>query len=278
MAQIIISRRLGSIFKLLFFLILCVASVATYAKHFRQLPKSAYISGWALLLLMILLAVYNGRKKIPFLPLATSKGWLQFHIYAGYATLVLFLFHVRCRIPTGWFEVALALLYGAVMVSGIVGLFISRSFPKRLTSQGGEVILEKIPIVRRNLRERAEFLALKSIPEVHASTIADFYTSDLADFFARPQNFWRHLFENHNARTKLLKKFEDLNRFLNEKERAVMAEIAELVRQKDGLDYHHALQLALKLWLFVHIPLTYSLLIFSFVHLVLVYAFSGGAG
>jgi hypothetical protein len=48
------------------------------------------------------------------------------------------------------------------------------------------------------------------------------------------------------------------------------------VRQKDGLDYHHALQLTLKLWLFVHIPLTYSLLIFSLVHLVLVYAFAGG--
>jgi peptidoglycan biosynthesis protein MviN/MurJ (putative lipid II flippase) len=56
-----------------------------------------------------------------------------------------------------------------------------------------------------------------------------------------------------------------------------MDEIAELVRQKDGLDYHHSLQLTLKLWLFVHIPLTYGLLIFSFVHIVLVYAYSGGA-
>ena len=56
-----------------------------------------------------------------------------------------------------------------------------------------------------------------------------------------------------------------------------MRQIADLVRQKDGLDYHHSLQLTLKLWLFAHIPLTYSLLIFSVVHVVLVYAFSGGA-
>jgi len=50
-----------------------------------------------------------------------------------------------------------------------------------------------------------------------------------------------------------------------------------LVRQKDGLDYHYALQLVLKGWLFTHIPLTYSLLLLTLVHVVLVFAFSGGA-
>jgi hypothetical protein len=49
------------------------------------------------------------------------------------------------------------------------------------------------------------------------------------------------------------------------------------VRQKDGLDYHQALQFMLRGWLFIHIPLTYSLMIFSVMHIVLVYAFSGGA-
>jgi hypothetical protein len=49
------------------------------------------------------------------------------------------------------------------------------------------------------------------------------------------------------------------------------------VRRKDALDYCGALQAALKLWLFVHLPLTYSLMIFSVWHVVLVFAFSGGA-
>ena len=56
-----------------------------------------------------------------------------------------------------------------------------------------------------------------------------------------------------------------------------MEEIARLVREKDGLDYHHAHQLLLKIWLFVHIPLTYSLLLFILVHVVVVFAFFGGA-
>jgi hypothetical protein len=32
----------------------------------------------------------------------------------------------------------------------------------------------------------------------------------------------------------------------------------------------------LRLWLFIHLPLTYSLLIFIFVHIAIVFAFHGG--
>ncbi|MBA4146907.1 MAG: hypothetical protein H0X66_02245 [Verrucomicrobia bacterium] len=257
-------------------ILLCVV-VTVVAQQYSHLPRHVFITGWLLLGLMLLLTLYNGRKKIPFLPLANSKDWLQFHIYAGWFTLLLFLLHIRFRFPTGWFEGTLATLYAVVMVSGIVGLFISRSFPKRLTSRGGEVLFETIPIVRRNLRKRAEELTLKSIPDVQASTVADFYTNELAGFFAGPKNYWKHLFEIRTPLNHLLKKVDDLKRFLNEKERGVMSEYSDLVRQKDGLDYHHTLQLTLKLWLFVHIPLTYSLLIFSLVHVILVFAFSGGA-
>jgi hypothetical protein len=278
MAQIIISRKAGRGIKLVSFIILCIVLVSLCVQRFSHLPKAVYLTGWLLLGFMLILSLYNGRKKIPFLPLATSRGWLQFHIYAGFFTFLLFVGHIRFRIPTGGLECTLAGLYLAVMVSGIVGLFISRSFPKRLTTRGGEVIYEKIPVIRRELGERAKLLALKSIPEVQASTAADFYMDELAEFFSGPRNFSQHVFELRSPLNRLLKKIEDIKRFLNEKERAVMTEIAELVRQKDGLDYHYALQLTLKVWLFTHIPLTYSLLIISFVHVVLVYAFSGGAG
>jgi len=59
-------------------------------------------------------------------------------------------------------------------------------------------------------------------------------------------------------------------------EREAAERLADLVRQKDGLDYHRALQLTLKGWLFIHIPFTYSLLLFIVVHVVLVLGFSGG--
>lgn len=263
--------------KTLFLLFICTWLGTVYQQHFAFLPRATYITGWVLFALMLLLTLYNGRKKIPFLPLLKSRTWLEFHIFAGYLTFALFLAHVRFRIPSGKFECTLAVLYLVVMVSGIIGFFISRSFPKRLTTRGGEIIFEQIPIVRRNLHQRAEALALKSVSDVHATTLADFYVAELSEYFSRSRNFWQHLFEVRSPRNRRLKKIEDLNRFLNEKERKALLELSDMVRQKDGLDYHYSLQMTLKIWLFVHIPITYSLLIFSLVHLVLVYAFSGGA-
>ena len=153
----------------------------------------------------------------------------------------------------------------------------SRLLPKRLTTHGGEVLYERIPAIRRALHDQAEMLALKSIPEVQSSTIADFYARELKNFFDGSRNFWLHLFEVRRPLNSLLGKITDLHRYSNDKEREKLDQLADLIRQKDGLDYHHALQSMLKAWLFVHIPFTYSLLLFSFVHVVLVFAFSGGA-
>ena len=267
-------RRLFHSFALI---LLCVAVVLLGVKYSEAVPRFSYVSGWALLAVILLLSVYNARKKLPFLPLGTSESWLQFHIYAGLFTAVLFAVHVRFKVPTGWFEGTLAWLYGLVMLSGLAGLCLSRAAPKRLTTFGGEVLFERIPAVRSALQKQAEALALTSIPQVQSTTIAEFYVRDLKDFFEGPRHFWLHLFQIRRPLSTLLNRITDLNRYLNERERATLDQIATLVRQKDGLDYHYALQLVLKGWLFSHIPLTYGLLLFTLVHLVLVFAFSGGA-
>jgi hypothetical protein len=239
--------------------------------------RVAYLTGWLLFGLMVVLTAYNWFKKIPYLPLGRSEVWLEFHLYAGVFTGILFLMHVRGRWPTGWFEIVLTVLYTVVMVSGVVGIIISRGWPKRLTARGGEVPFERIPIVRRQLREQAEALALNSVAEAKSATIAEFYSRRLHPFFASPQNFLSHLVEVRLPLNSLLNDLNDLNRFLNESERKVAAQLVELVRQKDGLDYQHALQLTLRLWLFVHIPVTYSLMLWAIAHIVLVYGFSAGA-
>ena len=266
-------RWLGIILLALF----SAAVLLAYVRYGPQFPRLSYFSGALLFLIMVILTLYNGRKKLPFLPLGTSEGWLQFHIYAGFSTVVLFLIHIRFRLPTGTFEIILATLYVLVTASGIAGLFISRALPKRLTTRGGEVLFERIPAIRRSLQDQAETLALKSMPDVHSTTIADFYTRHLQNFFNGPRNLSLHLFEVRRPLNLLQNKITDLNRYLNARERETLDKISLLVRQKDGLDYHQSLQLLLRGWLFIHIPLTYSLMLFSVVHIVLVYAFSGGA-
>jgi len=256
--------------------LLLVASAAALMAHRRwsqELPNYAYLSGWVLLGVMILLALYNMRKRLPFLSLGSSEAWLQVHVYAGFFTVVLFLIHLNFRLPTGWFEGTLAWLYLLVTGSGIVGLFLSRVLPRRLATRGGEVIYEKIPGLRHALRQEAEALALGSGP----AAIAEFYVEHLNGFFNGPKFFWSHLLDSRRPLNALVRELDELRRYLNEAERATLQKLGELVRRKDGLDYHHALQAALKLWLFVHLPLTYSLMVFSVLHVVLVFAFSGGA-
>jgi hypothetical protein len=260
-----------------FLLVLSVATLAAYFRYEPEFPRLSYLSGGVLFIVMVILTLYNGRKKLPFLPIGTSEGWLQFHIYAGFFTVILFLVHIRFRWPTGTFETVLFILYVLVTASGIVGLCVTRAVPKRLTTRGGEVLFERIPAIRRYLQEQAETLALKSMPEFHSPTIADFYARYLQDFFDGPRNLSLHLMEVHRPLKVLQNRIADLNRYLNAQERETLDKIATLVRQKDGLDYHQALQTLVRGWLFVHIPLTYSLMIFSVMHIVLVYAFSGGA-
>jgi hypothetical protein len=259
------------------FVIFSAILVRLYATYVRILPRIDYLSGWALFILILALTLYNGRKKLPFLPLLSSEAWLQFHLYAGLLTGVLFLIHIGYRVPRGMFQGTLAWLYLLVMLSGFFGLFLSRTVPKRLNTRGGEVFFEEIPALRRQLKDRAEALALKSIADAKSSVIAEFYLHELKKFFEGGKNFSLHLLEVSSPLNRLLSKIRDLNRYVNDTERTALDELASLVRQKDGLDYHYALQLTLKLWLFTHIPLTYSLLVFTFAHIVLVFAFSGGA-
>jgi hypothetical protein len=261
-------------------LLLALASAGAVALHCRfsqATPNYAYLTGWVLFGVMVLLTIYNARKKLPFLPLGSSESWLQIHIYAGFFTVVLFLIHLNFRMPTGWFEGALAWLYLLVTGSGVVGLVLTRVLPRRLATRGGEVIYEKIPALRHALRTEAEALAFGMKSEAKSPAIAEFYAHTLADFFAGPRHIWLHLADSRRPLNALVSELDDLRRYLNESERALLEQLAQLVRKKDGLDYHHSLQTALKLWLFVHLPLTYSLVIFTLLHMVVVFAFSGGA-
>jgi hypothetical protein len=263
--------------KLLLFCGLSAAVIWAYYRFGEQISRVDYLSGWCLIAVMLFLALYNMRKKLPFLPLGSSESWLQLHIWVGYFSAILFAIHLQFRVPTGWFEIALALLFGIVMASGIFGLIISRVIPRRLTTLGSEVLFERIPAQRRVVLDRAETLALASSTETQAATLLDFYARNLREFFAARPPFWRNLVSTGRKLSRVLEQLEDLQRYTNAREKEILRDLAELAREKHRLESHYSLQGMLKAWLFVHIPFTYSLLLFSFVHIVLVFAFSSGA-
>lgn len=241
------------------------------------LIQTAYISGWTMFAIMLLLAAYNLRKKLSVIPVFSSALWLQVHVYMGVLSMVVFVVHISYAVPSGGLEILLAVIYIGVAVSGLVGLMLTRTLPPRINSRGEDVIHERIGAVRAQLRERAEALALESVSAGNVTAISQLYQHRLLRFFAGPQNLWSHLGQSARPRQALLGEIDALRRYVKESDRESLSEIAQLVRRKDDLDYRYACQRALKGWLFVHIPMTYGLLLVMAVHLVVVYAFSGGA-
>ena len=246
---------------------------ALVASNKIALQNHQYLSGWLLFTAVSFLLAYNIKKKLSMIPLGRNATWLQLHIYIGLLSALLFFLHVDWRLPNGIIETTLYIMFIAVCLTGVLGLYLSKSLPRRLTRRGEEVIFERIPVFIAQTRNEAEQLALEAAGNTSSSTIPDFYVNNLAHFFIRPKYFFNHLIQSHIHMISLLDELKDLERYLDDKEKEYARQLAQLVRRKDHLDYHYALQFSLKAWLFTHIPLTYGLLVFLFLHITFVYAF-----
>lgn len=247
-----------------------------FAVYDASLYQGSFLTGWVLLVLMAFLALFKMRKMVTVVPLGSANTWLQLHVYGGWLVIVVFGEHIGWNIPTGWMEVTLAVLFVLVVGSGVVGICLSRFLPPRLTRRGEEVIFQRIPSFIAEIREEAEAMVLEAAKETKSSTITDFYMEQISPFFEGPQNRLRHLIASRRARFSLMNEINNLERYLNNQERVFAERLRDLVNKKDELDFHYSLNLALKAWLLVHVPATYSLLILAILHVVTTYAFSGG--
>lgn len=242
-----------------------------------RLIGTSVASGLILFFMIVFLIGLNWRKWFSFLPVGKASTWLQAHIYVGWFSIVLFFLHTGFRRPDGALETVLTVLFLTVAASGVGGLILSRTIPKRLTQNGGNITYEQIPKMRRQIKAAAEELVVRSIEETKKSTIADFYVERIEVFLMGSRRFfWNHLFGSKRHLKPLLTRMTAMHRYLNEQEIEAMKKLEELVCKHDELDYQASLLSLLRAWLFMHIPLSYSLLVFGAVHGVLAYRFVGG--
>ncbi len=250
-----------------------------YAERLRidyALGDSSFFTGYVLLGALVFLALYNTRKRFAAAPLGASRWWMQLHVYTGLGSVAVFLMHTGLRWPDGWLEGALAALFVATAASGLLGLWWTRTLPPKLARVGEEVIYERIPALRNQVRELAEEAVLSTIAATGSTTLAGVYSKHLAAYFEQPRE-WGYLFWPTNRRRRaLMADLTEASRFLSDAEQSAGEELFALVRKRDDLDYHAALQWRLKAWLFVHIALTYPLLVLASVHGLVAHAFSGG--
>jgi hypothetical protein len=233
------------------------------------LPTAIY-SGLVLMGLMVLLTLFNARKKLLFLPIFKASTWLQFHIYAGLFSLALFLVHIGWSFSGGVLEGILAAVFFVVFLSGLFGLYISRRMPAKLTRSGESLVYERIPFHRRRMIEEIEKLVERAEVETRSSTLADFYHSRMESFIRSAAPKIPHFVApDRSPAVRLRGELREHQRYLSDEERELADELGEWLETKDNLDNQQSGQRLLKLWLFVHIPATYSLLILGVVHGIL---------
>lgn len=242
-----------------------------------RLERPAFATGYLLLVCIGFLALYNTRKKLPVLAWTTSAGWLQAHIYIALFSAIVFGTHTAWRIPSGYLETTLSLLYVVTFVSGLIGLYWTRTIPPKLARVSEEFLYERIPALRTEVQTRAQEAVLETVRSTGSETLGDFYTQRVQGYLEKPRGLYYWLRPTSSVRKRLLAELTEVTRYLSEPERKASEKLFALIRRRDDLDFHAAMQWRLKAWLFVHIGLTYPLLLVACLHGWLAHLFYGGA-
>jgi hypothetical protein len=240
----------------------------------NSLHNAAFTTGYLLIGALFFLAAFNWKKKLPFLAfLGRSATWMQLHIYVGLASVAIFGLHAGFKIPSGMFEQILAGLFLIVAGSGIYGLCITRIIPKKLSAVNDEVFFERIPTMRLQLANQANGLIIE-LAAINPM-LREFYVKHLAPFLLRGRSLAYLIHPTGALRRNLASQLKDLDRYLSVDQRRVSSQLNHILKRKDDIDYHYAMQGRLKAWLFLHVGFSYSLLIVAVIHGIIVHAFAG---
>lgn len=239
------------------------------------LGHASIYSGATLLAALVMLVLIGVRKRLIVLPLWSVSSWLQVHIYTGLFATAAFLVHVPRIIADGWFEGGLSWLFLAVSASGFYGLIASRTIPRRLTAISIQPRYDRITWHRAQYLASAKAVFDQLEQSSDATVLSQFYRRVLQNFFAGGIPLRLLLWPSVQRRRRVLAELGDLRRYLGGRSLEAADRLAALVRQRDELDYHHALQFRLRAWVAGHAALSCVLVVWSLVHAVLALSMLG---
>jgi len=247
-----------------------------------------YLDGWVLAGGMALQLCFHIAIKTANLSPRSAMRWRRTHIFVGYLLIAAFVSHSDFSLPDTGFEWALWTGFVLVTVSGIFGTYLTWSLKAKRRIDDG-VSYDRIPALRADLARdvhaavtetdpAAAQIALPGLPGLpHDAWIMDLYANHLRDFFHGQRNFTAHLIGSQRPLKRLTDEIDNLSRYVDHQSRERLATIKALVVEKDRLDFARVYLGLTKIWLFVHVPVTYGLIVLSLLHILVVYAFSSGA-
>ncbi len=231
------------------------------------------VTGWFLFAVLFALSLFNIRKKLTILPLANSSSWLNVHLPVGFLTVGMFWLHTGVPWPLGLYEKFLTFLFYMTILTGIFGLIIQRSFPRRLTQSGAEYIFERIPLEIVEVHTKAKDLLLTCTQETKRDTLATQFLDHLDWYFQQPRFFLDHVLGGKKGETWVHQQCSNIETVLNPQERTYLQKLLALAHIKKNIDLHFALQAVLKWWILFHLPLAAALMTLAVWHLLVVYVY-----
>lgn len=229
-----------------------------------------HITGYSLFVVVILLVAFKARKRTLVLPIGTVLDWKRLHLVLGAISLPLYFQHTGVIWPQGVYEQWIAFGFYGVSLSALLGLWLQKFYPQRLTDIGGEVIFERIHLEIATIRKQVNDLILQSAKSHANPALAKFYVESLAWYFQSPRFILSHLTGSQRSHTWINQHITILQHYLSEAEHSYLIQLEVLAMRKSRLDAHYALQGALKLWLFVHVPMAVLLVLLATWHLLLI--------
>jgi len=258
-------------------LLACAAAIAAYAWHD---PSSVYLKpyggtalgyalgtiGAALILWLLLLGL---RKRSYTSNLGTVQGWTSAHVYLGASLLVVVSLH--CGFEFGWniHTLAYALMI-AVILSGLACLFAYLRFPRFMTENLGDQTLQSLALRIADIDRLCLKLSLE-LPDAAAAAVERATRERIGGSLLREL---RAPYVPCPARTAC----SELRAFagsLSEQQTEINQQlVSELTRKSALLDRVRLdlrLHALLRLWLVIHVPLSFALLAAVIAHVVSVF-------
>ena len=265
-------------------LFLCIVAVAAYGWH-RQtrfgtpggLGYGGSLMGYALgtvgALLIVWLLWLGVRKRRYRASQTMTQGWLSAHVYLGLALVVVATLHTGFELGLNLHSLAYGLML-LVVLSGIYGVVVFLREPARMTANMGEDDIASLLLQIEEIDQQALRLALQ-LPD-------EFNT--LIQAAARGTRLHGSVFQ-HALRTlsrrcptaRAHERMQQLNRKLKDDLARQGREVHALM-----LNRHTAVEkiraelrsiARLRLWLLVHVPLSFALLVALASHIVSVFVY-----
>ncbi|MEQ1831298.1 MAG: hypothetical protein ABL921_35455 [Pirellula sp.] len=238
-----------------------------------RLGNEAFVSGYALLLVVIALMLLGVRKRVTTGQLGRVAIWQRTHHYLGVASVGAYAMHADL-ITSGWLESALAFAFWAIATSGFVSWYVNRTAPKMLRAAGQQVLRQDIATRKKEVAEQAYQLAMAAAGKSETAALADHYRSQLQRFLMERRRLLYRVSPNGTQRRRILGELENLDRYLSEAGRQQRKTMSVLVHTKDDLDFQSAIQNRVRLWASIHAWLLGSFVVLTIAHVVFAHQFS----